>query len=109
MTSRAPVLASLDDDSLYFEGDGYALVGRGLRTTYQIDQVVLRRGDNELRAECNLSSWSTMFRSAAARTGAPRRTPLPTAAARPTRQIRRKRICGFTGEVRHIRYHIGYQ
>jgi hypothetical protein len=109
MTSRAPVLASLDHDSLYFEGDGYALGGRGLRTTYQIDQAVLRRGDNELRAEFSLSSWSTMFRSAAARTGAPRRTPLPTAAARPTRQIRRKRICGFTGEVRHIRYHIGYQ
>ena len=109
MTSRAPVLASLDHDSLYFEGDGYALGGRGLRTTYQIDQAALRRGDNELRAEFSLSSWSTMFRSAAARTGAPRRTPLPTAAACPTRQIRRKRICGFTGEVRHIRYHIGYQ
>ena len=47
MASPGPPLATFDDDSYYVEGDGHALFGRGLLTTYSVDQAEMSRCDNE--------------------------------------------------------------
>jgi isochorismate synthase len=51
VTLTVSELAALDHDSFYFEGDGHAILGRGLAATHRIQQGELRSGEHDVCAE----------------------------------------------------------
>jgi hypothetical protein len=51
VTLTVSELAALDHDSFYFEGDGHAILGRGLAATHRIQQGEQRSGEHDVSAE----------------------------------------------------------